>query len=136
MANSMREDERLWASLAHLVAAIPLWGVVGDTAIWLYFKERSRDVVFHAQQAIFFQAGVLAIGLVWVLVGMLQKIISVISAGVGSLVATANNFFLIVFLILYACVCLFGAYKTWSGGTFLYPVIGARMAEGFRRVDD
>jgi hypothetical protein len=30
-------------------------------------------------------------------------------------------------------ICLYGAWVTWTGGSFLYPFIGRRMAQGFRR---
>ncbi len=128
----MRPEDRAPAALAHAFAAVPLWGIVGDTAIWLYYKERSREVVFHAQQAIFFQVSVLALALAGILVAIFGRILSVISEGLSEFILGANTRLIILGLILYAGVCLFGAFRTWTQGRFLYPVIGPRMLEGLR----
>ena len=56
----MDREERGYILLAHLSAAIPLWGILFNGILWLSFKEKSRKVVFHAHQGIFFQVIFLA----------------------------------------------------------------------------
>jgi uncharacterized Tic20 family protein len=129
----MRDDERKFAALAHALNSVPLWGVLGAGAVWLFFKERSREVVFHAQQAIFFHVAVLAFFVVFILIGIFGGIVSLISEGLGEVIKDANLLFLVLCLIAYAATCLYGAYRTLSGSEFLYPLIGPRMAEGYRR---
>ncbi|GEM_PF-537960 len=129
----MRDDERPFAALAHLLAAIPLWGVIGDTVIWLYFKERCREVVFHAQQAILFQVTVLVLIVVAEVAALLGRIVRFINENLSEFILDANYKILIVCFVAYVAICLYGAWVTWTGGSFLYPFIGRRMAQGFRR---
>lgn len=128
----MRDEERLPATLVHALAAIPLWGVVGDCVVWLLYKERSREVVFHAQQAILFQVCVLGLGLVSVVVALFGRVLSVISDDFSRSVLQTNLLLLKVGLVFYVCICLYGAFVTWTGRRFLYPVLGEKMAQGFR----
>src|SRR5690606_17009694 len=51
----VRREERGFAATAHLFAAIPLWGLVFLAVLLVWFKERSREVVFHIIQAMVFQ---------------------------------------------------------------------------------
>ncbi len=129
----MREDERRYAALAHLLAIVPGWGILGDAGIWLVFKERSREIVFHAQQAIFFQAALLLFVVVYVVISLVEGILRLISDGLANLIHSANLFFLGLCFAIYAVICLYGAFRVFTGGEFLYPVVGQRMAEGFRR---
>ncbi len=129
----MREEERRYAALAHLLAIVPGWGILGDAGIWLVFKERSREIVFHAQQAIFFQVSLLLFVVVYVVISLVEGILRLISEGLANFIHSTNLFFLTLCYVVYALVCLYGAFRVLSGGEFQYPVIGQRMAEGFRR---
>jgi uncharacterized Tic20 family protein len=129
----MRDDERFFAAISHAAVIIPFWGIVLAAGIWMYFKERSREVVFHAQQAIFFQVGALAFFLLAIVAKIFEGIVRLISDPLANAISTLNLFFLSLGFVAYAAVCLYGAYRTWTGAPFLYPIIGKRMAEGFHR---
>lgn len=132
----MRDDERIYAALCHFAVIIPFWGIVVAAGVWMYFKERSREVVFHAQQAIFFQICALAFFLLAIVAKIFEGIVHLINDSLAGAISSLNTFFIALGFVVYAAICLYGAYKTWSEGSFLYPIIGRRMAEGFRRQSD
>ncbi|MCB2155903.1 DUF4870 domain-containing protein [bacterium] len=126
----VREEERGFAALIHLLNAVPLWGVVFITVIWIYFRERSRELIFHAQQAMVFHIVSLVILLVWLIIGMITLPVRVLSENVASVIETANLAVLIVCLSIYGVVCLAGVGLTLAGRPFLYPVLGRRVLRG------
>ncbi|MBX3729660.1 MAG: DUF4870 domain-containing protein [Candidatus Sumerlaeia bacterium] len=126
----VREEERGFAAAAHLLGAIPAWGLVFLACLWVYFKERSREVIFHIQQAMMFQTVFLAAVMFWVLMELLLLPIRVVHAGVAGLLEKANLFFLVSCYVAYAVVCAIGCVRTMSGRPFLYPAVGRRILEG------
>lgn len=126
----VREEERGFAAAVHLVNILPLWGFIFLVGIWIYFKERSREVVFHVQQALAFQTAFLGVGVVWLFFSVLFKIVGRLSPGLGALLDRANTFFLVVIFTLYACTCLAGCVATYMGRPFLYPLVGRKVLEG------
>jgi uncharacterized Tic20 family protein len=126
----VREEERGFAAAAHLLTAIPLWGLVFLAALWIYFKERSREVVFHIQQAMMFQAAILVALLVWVFASLVTLPINVLSPGLAELISRANLFLLASCYAVYVAVCLAGTVLTMLGRPFVYPVVGNRVLEG------
>jgi len=127
----VREDERGFAAAAHFpLGAIPLWGVVFIAMLWIYFKERSREVVFHLQQIFFFQLVQLGAWFVWLAIGLVLKPVRLINEGVADFLSQANFFFLAVFLAAYAAICVYGAALVFLGRPFLYPIVGRRVLEG------
>lgn len=126
----VREDERGYAAAAHFLGAIPLWGLLMLAGVWIYFKERSREIVFHVQQAMMFQTVLLGIFVVWLAVALIAKIVGVLQTGVAEFISLANQFFLISFYCIYAAVCVVGGCFTFAGKPFLYPVLGRRVLQG------
>lgn len=126
----LREEERGYGAAAHIFSAIPLWGIVFLIGLWIAFKERSRELVFHIQQAMFFQVTLLIVGFFWLVVEVLAKITSVLNPGMAEVIRGANLFFLVMCYTVYACVCLAGAAMTYMGRPFFYPVYGRRILEG------
>jgi hypothetical protein len=126
----VREEERGFAAAAHLLGAIPLWGLVFLAALWIYFKERSREVVFHVQQAMMFQGAILLAFLVWLAVEFVSLPIDVLSPGLAELISRANLFLLVSCYAIYAAVCLTGTAFIMIGRPFLYPIVGRRVLEG------
>jgi len=130
-AAAVREDERGFAAAVHFpMGAIPLWGLVFLAGMWMFFKERSREIVFHIQQAMVFHMVQMAAWLCWIAISLLEKPIGFLSETVARLLETLNLFMLITFLTAYAAVCLWGCAATLVGKPFLYPVIGRRVLEG------
>ncbi len=78
------EDEKLWATLAHLSVLLNLvtgfLGVGVALLIHLIYRDRSRYVAFQSLQALIFQlvfwaGGGVLIGLLWGVVGLLSSIL-------------------------------------------------------------
>lgn len=74
------QEERTWSVLSHLSMFLNLLtgflGPVVALVIWLVYKDRSREVAFHALQSMWYQIGwlvVLAVG--WTVTGLLTMIL-------------------------------------------------------------
>lgn len=126
----VRPEDRPWGLLVHSLGWIPVWGFVFNSAIWLYYKNRSREMVFHVQQAIQYQILVLIPVITWILCSILTRIIQVLSPGIGEALQTLNTLFLSLAITLLAVVAIYGGGMVYAGRPFLYPVIGRRVLEG------
>jgi len=127
---AVRPEERGFAASAHLMAAIPLWGLVFLGLLWIFFKERSREVVFHVQQAMIFQMTFLAVAVFALTVYLIALPVGVLHEGLANFISHINTFFLISVYTLFAGTCLVGVGMVMTGRVFLYPVIGRRILEG------
>jgi uncharacterized Tic20 family protein len=129
----MRTEDRPYAALAHFFAAIPFWGIVFNWILSMNFKEKSRDVVFHAHQGIFFQLPLLAVIVIAAFFHLLFVIIRVVNYAVGSLLIYANAAVLIVLFVIYVLICLYAGFSVLDGREFEYPYIGKRLRESQRQ---
>jgi uncharacterized Tic20 family protein len=147
------QSERNWAMLAHLTALLTVLvglhsGGVGSVVallvplgMYLYFRERSPYVAFHALQATVFQA---SIGIAWVVVGaiagtvlagawIVTGLLSVVLVGLLLVPFALGLTFLTVIMLLALPVLglvypVRGAYLTYSGRPFEYPWVGPLAA--------
>jgi uncharacterized Tic20 family protein len=129
MIRSWRDEERGFMLLAHLFAAIPLWGILFNGILWLSFQQKSRKVVFHAHQGIFFQVVFLAMLLVGLIVFLFSHLVGVINKTLGSLLGFGNWVILISIFIIYELTCLYAIWNILQGREFEYPFIGAKLRE-------
>ncbi len=125
----MKHEEQSMAALTHLVVIIPLWGILVAGIIWLYFKEKSKAVVFHAQQAIFFQVILLIIIVVALVFRLFCSIIAVINRPLAGILNAGNIVLLVVCVVVYAAACLYAAWSVLEGRDFEYPFIGKQLRE-------
>lgn len=129
----LREEERPWGFLLHALAWVPVWGFVVSMLLWVYYRHRSREMVFHIQQAIQLQITVLVPVLLWIVGSILTEVVKGVSPGMGAALATANDFVAVSLLTLMAAVAVVGGGLVYLGKGFLYPVIGRRVLEGTLR---
>ena len=145
--------ERNWASLAHLtvlltvlvgVSTSGLGAVVAlllPLGLYLYFGGRSRYVAYHALQATVFQAlgailyvllgGTVAaiIAVAWVIAGVLSVVVIGLLLMPGALALTLlAGYALVAVPLLWLGYSLVGAYRTYNGEAFEYPLVGAVVA--------
>jgi uncharacterized membrane protein len=148
--SSPTQAERNWAMLAHLTAL--LTALVGaytggagaalallvPLGMYVYFGGRSRYVAFHALQATAFQAigGVAWVGMTILVGGVLAGgwaltvLLSLVLVGLvfvpfmlaATLLAVVASLGMLAALIGYP---LRGAYLTYEGRAFEYPLVGA-----------
>ncbi|WP_376789963.1 DUF4870 domain-containing protein [Thermoflexus sp.] len=108
---ALSAEERQWAMLAHLSVllnlATALGGPIAAFLIYLFYRERSRYVAFHALQALIFQL------LAWVVAG-----VTAMGAWLLSLALTA----LIIGICLMPVACLLSLIPL---GALAYGVVGA-----------
>jgi len=116
--------ERTWAALAHASALLNVFtvflGPVAALGIWLYFRDRSRAVAFHALQSAAYQgAWILALAVGWGIAGILTVVL------VGFLLFPVMAILTIVPIVHTA----YAAYKVSKGEDYRYPIV-ADMIEG------
>lgn len=126
----VREDDRAWGFLVHALGWIPIWGFIFNATCWLYFKNRSREMVFHIQQAIQFHIVVLMPLLAWIFITVLTRLLHQLNADIAEVAQTTNSFFLSTALTVCGATAAIGGALVYSGRGFLYPVIGRRVLEG------
>ena len=126
----VREEDRPWACLAHLLGWVPIWGFLLNLVIWLGFKNRSREVVFHVQQAVQYQIFSLIVVVLWVMVALLGGVLGRLSPATGELITVLNNFLLSLALTAMAGIGVVGGGLVYAGRPFVYPLFGRRVLEG------
>jgi uncharacterized Tic20 family protein len=141
-------NERTWAALAH--ASILLTFVLGVSTgglaailaafvplvIWLYFRDRSRFVTYHAMQATVFQlaslvawVGLLVAGLViliptWILtVLLLVVLIGFLLLPLALVLTILLPAILIALPFVSLVYGLYGAYEVYAGRAFRYWLV-------------
>src|ERR671921_120445 len=118
------QEERTWSVLSHLSMFLNLFtGFLGPVAaliIWLVYKDRSREVAFHALQSMWYQLGwlvILAVG--WTVTGLLTMIL------VGFLLIPVMAVVSVVPFVHAA----YAAYRVSRGDEYRYPV-AADLTDG------
>ena len=145
--------ERNWASLAHMTALLTVLvgastsGVGAVLALlvplgmYLYFAGRSRYVAYHALQSTVFQAlgAVLyvllggtvaaAIAVAWTVAGVLTVVlVGLLLMPVALVLTLAGGYVLVVVPLLWLAYSLVGAWRTYHGEPFDYPLVAGAVA--------
>ena len=127
----VRPEERGFAAAVHFpLAAVPLWSFVFLLGMWMFFKERSREVVFHVQQAMLVAVVQHVAILCWVVFEVLLRPVALVSERAAGLVSQLNSAILVACLLVHGGFCLHAAFSVWLGRPYLYPVIGRRVLTG------
>jgi uncharacterized protein len=118
------QEERTWSVLSHLSMFLNLLtGFLGPVAaliIWLVYKDRSREVAFHALESMWYQIGwlvILAVG--WTVTGLLTMIL------IGFLLIPVMAVVSVVPFVHAA----YAAYRAGKGDEYRYPV-AADLTDG------
>src|SRR5690606_21652743 len=99
------KDEKTMAMLAHLLGIL---SVLGPLIIWLIKKDESKFVDDQGKESLNFQITAL---IVWVGIAIL----SVITCGIGGLLAP-------VFLVVVLVFCIIAGIKANEGVAYRYPI--------------
>lgn len=126
----VRPEERVWAAVVHAFGWIPVWGFVLNALFWLYFKSRSREMVFHIQQAIQYQIYVLLPVIAYSVVHIVGGVIANLNETVGGSLQMINGFLLLAALTAMAAHAIQGAVTVLVGRPFYYAVFGRKVLEG------
>jgi uncharacterized Tic20 family protein len=118
------QEETTWSVLSHLSMFLNLitgfLGPVAALVIWLLYKDRSREVAFHALQSMWYQVGwlvILAVG--WTVTGLLTMIL------IGFLLIPVMAVVSVVPFVHAA----YAAYRVSKGDEYRYPV-AADLTDG------
>jgi len=125
----MYQEEKKFSALAHIFALIPFWGILGNGIIWYSFKEKSKEVIFHAHQAIFFQITLLIFFGFALLVELFCRLLKVVHLDLAMLLSRFNHLIFYIGVLIYALMCLFAAWTILSGSNYEYPIIGKKLRE-------
>ena len=116
-----REDSL--CALCHFFNLIPVWGLIFCAWVWYALLEESRLVVFHARQAMAFHALALGVGLMWMVISLIGRILGVLSQSLADLLQLANNTVVTILTIAYVVACLWGCWCCLTGRPFRYPLV-------------
>jgi uncharacterized Tic20 family protein len=110
--------ERTWSALAHASALLTIFtgflGPVAALGIWLYFKDRSRTVAFHALQSAAYQgAWLVALAVGWGIAGVLTVVL------VGFLLFPV----MAILTVVPFAHAAYAAYKVSQGVDYRYPIV-------------
>lgn len=125
-ATMSAQEEQTWSMVAHLSVLAALVGLMpfGALLVWLFFRNRSEEVRFHALQALWYQIAWIVILIAYTVVCLILSIV----------VIGFFMFFLLPVLgaipVIHGC---YAAYKVSQGVEYRYPFIADRI-EGPRRV--
>ena len=127
------------AGLGHIV------GLLVPLGLYLYFSNRSRYVAYHALQATVFQAlaGILyvvaavaagaMIATAWTISGLLSVVlIGILMMPLALGLTLAAGVELVALPILGLFYALRGAYLTYQGRDFEYPIVGRLVARSLQ----
>jgi len=120
----MRHIERTVACLGHLAGLVPIWGLLIMALMLWRFRERSRAVTFHVQQAIFFHVAMLFVLTGPLLVYGVGRLVGVLRPETGVLLETAGVWLLTIAFMTNAVIVLWAANETIDGRPFNYPIFG------------
>lgn len=128
---SMRHSERTAACLSHLAGLIPLWGALVMAAVYWQYRGRSRPVLFHVHQAVFFHVTMLLLLTIPLLVYALGRMAGVLRPQVGELVSEIGFWGAMGVLAVNTVMVTVAANATIDGRHFQYPFFGKRLRPGF-----
>lgn len=114
------------AGFCHLCNMIPLWGLLYCGLVLYWMREESRYVVRNAREAMIFHSLLMAATFVFLVAGMLGRLLGVLSPGIGSFLNELNMVIFYAIVAVYWMICLYGAYRCFSQDDFHYPLIGRR----------
>ncbi|MGF1573102.1 MAG: DUF4870 domain-containing protein [Sumerlaeia bacterium] len=129
----VRPEERGFAATAHLITMIPLWGYLFLILLYLHFREKSREVVFHIQQAMAFMFVSLCVFLFYLFASLIIKLIKTLDANVAIILDKINLGFLIAVYSVYCIICIYAIISVYMGKPFIYPLVGKKLLRGFKR---
>ena len=118
LLGTVTREERTWAVMTHLSVFLNLFtiflGPVAAFIVWLVYRDRSKEVAFHALQSAVYQAGWLAIlGIGWAITGLLTFVL------IGFLLIPAMALITLVPFVHGA----YAAYRVSRDGEYRYPLV-------------
>jgi uncharacterized Tic20 family protein len=146
MENNTQIDkqERILASILHLSAAIPVFGIFLPLLVWIFKKDKSGFLSFQSLQSLVYQGT----GILTFIIGMLLYILSFFVVFAGSFFTLAITgghsdpppiffilfflpllvfFLIIIFYVFYVIYCIIGCIKILKKGDFKYIFIGKKL---------
>lgn len=124
------QDERTWSILSHVsVLAWPLTGFlpIAPLIVWLFYKDRSPRIGFHALQSLWYQVAWLVLGTVG---GFLATVFTLVTLGLGIFVVAPLAAVLGLVPFVHQ---LYAAYKVSQGIDYRYPFIADKLDGGDQR---
>ncbi len=124
------QDERTWSILSHVsVLAWPLTGFlpIAPLIVWLFYKDRSPRIGFHALQSLWYQVAWLVLGTVG---GFLATVFTLVTLGLGIFVVAPLAAVLGLVPFVHQ---LYAAYKVSQGLDYRYPFIADKIDGGDQR---
>lgn len=114
-------DERAWSMLSHLSFLLNfvtgIGGLVAPVVIWLFYKERSGRIAFHALQSLWYQVAWVGIGIAYATVTV---VLSLLTFGLAAVVLVPLAFLVFLIPLIHQ---VYAAIKVNGGANYRYPII-------------
>lgn len=127
--------ERQWAAMAHVAALVlalfTSWfagfaGMLGAGAVYLVKRDDSAFIAAHAREAINFNLSMFIYAVLAIAIGVALGAFTVLTLGIGLVVAAPAALVLVALVALVALVWLvcsiIAAVKAWNGEAYRYPL--------------
>jgi uncharacterized membrane protein len=100
--------------------------LIGLVALVLIFIEKDNKFVrFHAIQSVLYQVGLgVILTVVGIVVGILMLVVGMASGGLATIVGILAILIFSVFGLIWFVGMIYGAYKSYQGTEFKFPIIG------------
>ncbi len=128
-------SQRVVATMAHLFAIIPVWGLVADFWIWHTRREEHPELRFQALQALILQAIGLLITILYIVAQLFFQLLSVLDERLAATLCTLNTWVWLAMLITLAVAALLAAWRVRWHGRFDYPLLGRALRREIERLD-
>jgi hypothetical protein len=115
---AVRQEERIWGMLAHLLSLLGYFGFIAQylapLVVYMIYRNQSKFVAFHALQSLYFQLLLLAVAVGYFFVGILT------CGALFALLPVAGP----AFVVAGTLYTIFAAIKAHEGEWFEYVIVG------------
>jgi uncharacterized Tic20 family protein len=127
--------QRVVAAMAHLFAVIPIWGLVADFWIWHTRREEHPELRFQVLQALFVQAGLLLLAVLYELAQLYFQLLGVLNGDLAEALSGLSTWIFKVTLVALVLLVLWAVWRLRWHGHFEYPLLGPAMRRELERAD-
>ena len=132
----MNQQERSIAGLIHLSIILPLWGPIIALVVWLNNRNRYRFVAFHSLQSLFYQLSVYGILVIGGLFHLILKFLQWIKFPLADMFVSINVYLLLFVYFIALLYAIYGCFTVISGQDFNYFVIGKKLKDSEKDIDE
>jgi uncharacterized Tic20 family protein len=129
-------SQRVVASMVHLFAIIPVWGLFAAFWVWHTRREEHPELRFQALQAMMWQGVGLLITVVYALAQLFFRLVAVLDTDLSETLCRINTLLWEAVLLCLALAALWAVFAVRRWGRHEYPVLGPALRREVMRADE